>query len=121
MEPQVGAHISVGGGYDIDPEWLDGHSEVAGTVLKWIPGQNATPACVNRLDEAPTATGDIHGTRTTVTGSYLVLELRYRAQQWESTGTVNVELCESEPEDAAWQNRPSGACVESHATYTVRP
>jgi len=48
-----------------------------------------------------------------------VLQLRYAGQQWESIGTVHIELCEMEPEDRPWEQREGGAWVESHATYRV--
>ena len=77
MGPAVGGRISVGGGYDYQPEWLGGSAAFVGRVVKWIPGQNGSPACVVRLDEPITATGDVRGKRESRTGSYLVLSLRY--------------------------------------------
>jgi hypothetical protein len=116
---RIGVRIAVSGGYDFEPEWIAGCSEVTGYLLKRIPGQNATPACVVHLDEPLTATGDVRGKLQSRTGSYLVLELRYVGQQWESTGTVHVQLCDTEPEDKSWADREVGAWVESHATYLV--
>ncbi|MCW2756210.1 MAG: hypothetical protein JWQ32_3621 [Marmoricola sp.] len=113
------ARISIGGGYDFEPEWLGQRDEVIGSILMWIPGQNSTPACVVLLVDPLTATGDVRGERLTPTGQYLVLQLRYSGQVWERTGTVHVELCEVEPPDAAWPDREPGAWVESHATYTM--
>lgn len=52
-------------------------------------------------------------------GSYMVIELRYVGQQWESTGNVHVELCETESEDKFWANREVDTCFESHATSLV--
>jgi hypothetical protein len=52
-------------------------------------------------------------------GSFLVLELRYVGQTWEPTGTVHLELCESEPEGKAWGERVLGAWIESDATCEV--
>lgn len=92
--------------------------QVTGQVEKWIPGQNTQPACVVRLDEPLTATGDVKGRREQRTGGFLVLELRYAGQVWEQSGTVHVELCETEPEAKAWADRETGAWVESHATYS---
>jgi hypothetical protein len=118
MSIAVGDQVRVSGGYDFEPQWLGNREFVSGVVLKWIPGQNETPGCVISLDEALTAEGDVHGVRETRTGSFLVLSTRYVGQVWEDSGTVHVELCTSEPEDAAWSDRPVGAWVESHATYT---
>lgn len=115
--PTTGDRIAVSGGYEFEPDWLGGRSEVAGVVAKLIPGQNRLPACVVLLDQPLTASGDVKGKRESRTGSYLVLEPRYVGQEWESTGTVHVELCEFEPEDKPWAERPTGAWVESHATY----
>jgi hypothetical protein len=97
---------------------LGGLEHVTGQVEKWIPGQNSTPACVVRLDKPLTATGDVRGEREQRTGEFLILELRYVGQEWESSGTVHVELCETEPEDKPWAEREVGAWVESHATYS---
>jgi hypothetical protein len=115
--PNAGDRLEVSGGYDFEPNWLDGRAKVEGIVVKRIPGQNVQPACVVLLDEPLTATGDIRGKRESTKGSYLVAELRYAGQQWESEGTVHVELCGFEPEDRPWAERPVGVWVESHATY----
>ena len=118
MRPSAGTPITVGGGYEFEPKWLAGRQHVIGRVEKWIPGQNTQPACVVRLDAPMTATGNVHGRREQRTGEFLVLELRYTGQEWEQSGTVHVELCETEPEDKAWADREVGAWVESHATYS---
>ena len=119
MEKAAGTRITVSGGYELEPARLAGRDEVAGAVLKWIPGQNKDVACVVELDETMTAVGDVRGKREQRRGRYLVLELRYTGQVWEAEGTVHVELCESEPASAAWANREIGAWVESHATYRM--
>ena len=118
MQRSTGTRITVGGGYEYEPEWLARSHQVTGQVEKWIPGQNTQPACVVRLDEPLTATGDVKGRREQRTGGFLVLELRYAGQVWEQSGTVHVELCETEPEAKAWADRETGAWVESHATYS---
>lgn len=92
-----GTPITVSGGYDFEPEWLSGLQQVTGQVEKWIPGQNTQPAGVVHLDCPLTATGLIHGTREQRTGTFLVLEVRYAGQEWEPSGTVHVELCETAP------------------------
>lgn len=97
---------------------VGGLQQVTGQVEKWIPGQNAQPACVVPLDEPLTAAGDVHGRREERTGGFLVLEVRHVGQEWEASGTVHVELCEAEPEDKSWADREVGAWVESHATYS---
>ena len=80
-----------------------------GTLVAFIPGQNAEPAAVVKLD-APITVDE-------VTGELLVLELRYTGATWRETETVHVELCSFIPEPKAWQHREKGKWVESHATY----
>lgn len=99
MQRRHGTRITVGGGYAFEPEWLAGREHVTGRVEKWIPGQNSEPACVVRLDAPLTASGLVHGKREQRTGTFLVLELRYDGQEWDPSGTVHVELCETEPDD----------------------
>lgn len=118
-EIEIGAAMSVGGGYDYEPKWLGGRDVVPGRVVNWIPGQNSQPACVVLLAEPLTAEGLVGSHRETVTGSHLVLELRYEGQIWEWSGTVHVELCASEPEPLKWGERTPGTWVESHATYSL--
>jgi len=109
--------VVVTGGYDYEPQWLGGSTSVQGVVLKWIPGQNVEPACVVLLAEPLTAGGLVGTDQEIMTGSHLVLELRYEGQAWEGSGTVHVELCPSEPQPLKWEDRSPGAWVESHATY----
>ena len=117
-EPPIGTRVKVFGGYDQQPQWLGQLNAVTGVVAAWIPGQNAPKAaCVIQLDEPLTAEGSIHAERRTVTGSYVVLELRYVGQTWTRSGSVHIELCESMPAHAKWGERDIGAWVESHATY----
>ncbi|QIK65430.1 hypothetical protein G7072_02920 [Nocardioides sp. HDW12B] len=117
MHPPTGTAVTISGGYDFEPQWLGGKQEVEGHVEKWIPGQNTQTACVVRLDEFLTATGDVRGKREQRTGVFVVLELRYVGQEWEHSGTAHVELCDAEPDDRPWSEREVGAWVESHATY----
>ena len=121
---EVGSRIRLFGGYDFEPQWLTGREDILATVTRWIPGQNSLPACVVHLDESLTASGLVRGKRQTITGSIAVLELRYTGSPWVASGTVQVELCDFEPDEAPWPKRNIGAWVESHASYegvTVRP
>jgi len=47
----VGDRVQVGGGYDMEPQWLDGRQYYIGTVKALIPGQNDMPAVVVVLAE----------------------------------------------------------------------
>jgi hypothetical protein len=118
VQRRTGTAVTISGGYDFEPLWLAGKEHVAGQVEKWLPGQNTKPALVVRLDEPLTASGLVRGKREHLTGEFVVLELRYAGQEWESSGTVHVELCGTEPDDKTWAEREAGAWVESHATYT---
>jgi hypothetical protein len=112
----VGDRVHLSGGYQMDPEWLSGKHHVEGVVVKWIPGQNTEPACVVHLNEAIRASGSIPEPKT-ITGEYVVLELRYVGHTWSDEGTVHVELCDFLPPDVPWQDREVGAWIESHARY----
>jgi len=105
----IGDRIQIGGGYDMEPQWLNGKAHFIGTVKAFIPGQNDTPAIIIELD------GDaVFGK---IQGKYLVLELRYVGAEWKEIETVHVELCDFVPEDESWQDRKQGKWVESHASY----
>jgi hypothetical protein len=105
----VGDRVQVGGGYNMEPPWLDGRQYYSGTVKAFIPGQNDMPAVVVVLAE--------DAVFEDYAGKCLVLELRYAGATWEETGTVHVEMCDFEPEARPWQERRQGKWVESHATY----
>lgn len=101
--------IQIGGGYDMEPQWLNGKQHYSGTVIAFIPGQNETPAAVIELDE--------NASFGEVAGKYLILELRYAGAKWNEKETVHVELCDFQPEAKPWQHRKRGKWVESHASY----
>ena len=106
---KIGDRLEIGGGYDMEPQWLHGKGHYTGSVKAFIPGQNDTPAAVIELDEEAVFEKWI--------GRYLVLELRYVDAKWNEEGTVHVELCDFEPEEKSWQERKQGKWVESHASY----
>jgi hypothetical protein len=108
---QPGCRVRLYGGYDPEPEWLNGSLEHRGTLERFIPGQDTEPAAVVRLDAPITIDG--------VRGSIVVLELRYEGQQWSDNGTVHVELCDFDPVDKRWQDRQRGRWIESHASYEL--
>lgn len=110
---QAGDRVRLSGGYDWEPRWLSGRSQVDGHVAGFVPGQNDRPAALVKLDEPITVDG--------VTGSVVVLELRFAGTRWSGRGTVHVELCDFDPEPVRWQDRDRGKWVESHATYERLP
>lgn len=117
MTLDVGDRVAVfGGQYGV--AWLGGRPPLVGTVLKWNPGPRKQPVCVVHLDEEFTTTVTTTDDGAPASGNYLVLHLRGRRDKWRETGTVQVELFDREPESApAWDQRPQGVWVETHATY----
>ena len=105
---EQGDRVFVSGGYDPDPQWLGGRDGFAGTIERFIPGQNQEPAAVIRTDSPVSASG--------VTGNVLVMELRWVGATWRSGAVAHVELCDFEPDAKPWQNRRQGEWVESHAS-----
>lgn len=121
-ELAVSDRVLVYGGYDMDPAWLAADpSGYSGEVIAFIPGQNAQPAAVIRLDGElvlPDGGGDEQGRE--VHGRYLVLELGHVGTDWGTEcPRVHVELCEDQPPGKKWEERANGVWVESHATYTI--
>src|SRR5512145_179122 len=96
----AGTRVKLSGGYDMEPRWLGGKAAHLATLEGFIPGQGASSAAVVRLDEPITVDG--------LTGSYLVLELRYVGATWASGAVVHVELCNFVPEPRRWQERRQG-------------
>ena len=96
-ELRIGDRIQLSGGYDMEPEWLNGKKHYSGTVKAFIPGQNDSPAAVVDLDE-PAIFDEIKGI-------IVVLELRHVGSKWENSDTVHVELCDFEPEAKSWEKR----------------
>lgn len=105
----IGSRLRLRGGYDMEPKWLSGKSEVLGTLTRMIPGQNDKPAAVVELDEPLSVDG--------IEGRIVLLELRYVGAKWTNEGVVHVELCDFEPAHETWRNRRQGLWVESHASY----
>lgn len=105
---RVGDRVYIYGGYDCDPEWLNGADGRAGVIERFISGQNAEPAAVIRTDEAVTVGH--------VTADLLVMELRWVGATWVSGAVAHMELCDFEPAAGPWQKRERGAWVESHAS-----
>jgi hypothetical protein len=109
QEIAVGQRLKLWGGYDPEPKWLAGKESHTGTVERFIPGQNREKAMVVRLESPITVDG--------VTGSIVILELRYVGAKWVGEGVAHIELCDFEPEDKTWKDRKRGIWVESHASF----
>jgi hypothetical protein len=116
----IGSRVAVGGGYDMEPEWLPDGGVVTGNVVAWLERSATQPACLVALDVPLTAVGLVQGRRREQrTGDHLVLTLRYTGQTWsDDDRTVHVLLCDGPPEqDQVDETTSDGAWVESHATY----
>ena len=108
----IGDRVFLSEGHQIPPEWLSGGDGYYGTIEKFIPGQNDTPAAVVRFEHSVVTGG--------MAGDYAVLELRYEGATWSSRKRiVHVELCDFVPDDIRWQDRRQGKRVESHALVTL--
>lgn len=108
---KAGDRVRISGGYEMEPRWLEDGGAREGTLVRFIPGQNARPAAVVRLDNALT----VDGRR----GDFLVLELRHAGAAWQPGASVHLELLGEEPEDLRWQDRKQGTWIEAAATITA--
>ena len=106
-----GDRVFVHGGYSMRPDWLNGRTGYEGTLERFIPGQNDTPAAVIRTDE-PVATKN-------ESGHILVMSLRYAGASWQSGAISHIELCDFEPDTARWKDRRKGAWVEAAASIQL--
>jgi len=109
---RVGDTVKLFGGYDYEPDWLDGEDHQLAKVIKFIPGQSSEQAAVVKLSQPITV--------DSVIGEILVLELRHKGAKWFKNGTVHIELCDFLPDDTRWQDRKQGLWVEAAASYAVR-
>lgn len=107
---RMGDRVRLAGGYDTQPRWLDGRAAYFGECISFIPGENGRSAAVIRLDEPITF--------DSVTGSYVVLRLRYVGARWAKHETVHVELF-TEPPVTLQAPATRGLWIESHANYHV--
>jgi hypothetical protein len=105
---EEGDRVFVSGGYGMGPSWLGDRNGYAGTLERFIPGQNEERAAVVRTDDPVSAKG--------ITGNILVMELRWVGATWHSGAVAHIELCDFEPEAKRWQERRQGEWVESHAS-----
>ncbi len=105
---RVGQEVTLSGGYDMEPKWLQGLERRKAHIVKNIPGQNKEVALVVQFDEP----FEIDG----YSAKFAVLELRYEGATWRTGETCHLEICDLMPEDKTWKERKQGKWVESHAT-----
>jgi hypothetical protein len=105
---RLGSRVRLAGGYDMEPRWLDGRDAYFGECIGFIPGENDRSAAVIHLDEPLTF--------DSVTGSYVVLRLRFAGARRTKHETVHVELF-TEPLSTLQEPAARGLWVESHANY----
>ena len=107
---RIGNRVRLAGGYDMEPRWLDGREACFGECIGFIPRENGRTAAVIHLDEPLIF--------DSMTGSYVVLRLRYVGARWSKHETVHVELF-TEPPSTLQDPAVRGLWVESHANYRV--
>ena len=105
-----GDRVRLSGGYDMEPRWLNGCHSYFGECIGFIPGANGQLAAVIRLDRSISF--------DSMTGSYVVLQLRYVGARWSKHETVHVELF-TEPPTTLQDSATHGLWIESHANYRV--
>src|SRR5690606_23341936 len=76
-----GDRVRLSGGYDMEPRWLNGCHSYFGECIGFIPGANGQLAAVIRLDSSISF--------DSMTGSYVVLQLRYVGARWSKHETVD--------------------------------
>ncbi|MFZ5841795.1 MAG: hypothetical protein ACOY3E_02755 [Pseudomonadota bacterium] len=86
---KIGDRIHIGGGYDMEPAWLNGGSGYTGTVLEFLESESEKTTVLVELD-APLSFNQ-------VTSSEVLLSLRYVGAKWTEQETCHVTLCAKKP------------------------
>ena len=124
---RVGDEVLVTGGYDMDPEWLQGGPGYIGTIRevanKWavveLPSELAlTAADGDGWSDFGQGSQSELGRLPIARGRWLALTLAYVGAEWrDPIGRIHVGLCAQRPD---FTKVPSGggigAWLESHAT-----
>jgi len=123
----VGDRVLVTGGYDFDPDWLQGANGYIGTIRE-LSGKFAVVLLDSELHLPPIDRKDpawrIAGKRIddperigSPRGTWLLLQQGWVGSVWnEPTHRLHVVLCIEEPRiESATSNEVNGAWVESHA------
>jgi hypothetical protein len=107
----IGDRVWLWGGYDNEPQWLQGVDGYSGRVDGFLSSDSQTQSCaLIRLDSPMT----LHDVNT----SLLALCLRYADAQWADEGVCDVRLCSEAPGTSNWkQDQARFPLVESHACY----
>ena len=80
-------------------------------MIQFIKGQHENPAAIIKLDQK--ISGEV------ITGDIVILELRYKGQNWDTPSPVLIELCDFMPEDRSWKERIKGEWVEGAASLRI--
>jgi hypothetical protein len=106
----VGDRVKIDGGYDIDPSWLQGGGGYEGIIEDFLTRHDGRGMdALVRLAAPVTLKG--------VTGSLVLLSLRYESAKWEGRPTVHVVLCSELPREPDFlKDATRFAWVESHAS-----
>jgi hypothetical protein len=125
---EVGDRVRVTGGYDMEPEWLQGDDGYAGTIIEvhgdWAAVELDRELQLSASDQsegwadfgsgAARQTGVLRVAR----GRWLALAQAWEGGEWrEPIGRVHVSLCSERPNlPAIPKGGGVGAWVESHGT-----
>ena len=123
----VGDRVDIFGGYEGDPEWLQGDNGYVGTIRE-LEGKSAVVELDSELNLLPLDGKDsawrIWGRKLddparigSPRGRWLLLRQGWIGSMWnEPTDRLHVILCNEEPTcEVADLNQVNGAWVESHA------
>jgi hypothetical protein len=114
---EIGDRLLVTGGYEYDPNWLQGKEGCVGTVIRFLwEGDNRKRKLVLDLGEDFTA--------CEFKGRYLILFLRDPHEHWEDEGVVHVVVGNSIPKDVesigvAADPNSGFKWVEAAASYKI--
>ena len=112
-----GDRVSVAGGYDMEPRWLEGHPDgYIGTVEGFLQDTNGHDAAVIQLEQEVTMAGASSG--KSLRGRYLLLTFAWAEMNWSEPGPrLHVHLLEDVPAKYLSEAEFHQRWVESHASW----
>jgi hypothetical protein len=113
----IGDRLRLSGGYDMNPQWLQGRNEYYARVVAFLENNKKRPSLSERKStliefDEPIEFEDL-------AGKFGLLDLRHVGQVWENTGSVQVFLLKEKINSIEERNQESSRWMESHATYEV--
>ena len=114
---KIGDRIRLFGGYDMEPQWLQGRNEYFANVLSYLDNNDERRSVAGQVsaliefDESIEFAG--------ISGKYGLVDLRYSNQSWENSGPVHVTLLKDKIDTINEKIKESSRWMESHAFYEV--